>query len=250
MDENEANLHEHVWPIKYRIYRLLEPPESEETPDLYDIVMMVTIIVSIFPMMFKGTYRPFEILDYACTALFIIDYALRWFTADLKLQKHGPVAYIAYPFTFMAIIDLLSILPGITVLNRSFRLFRVVRLIRMFRIFRVFKAFRYSRNIEIIMKIIDREKESLIAVCWISAVYIFISALIIYNVEPQSFENFFEAIYWATVSLTTVGYGDIYPVTPMGQIVTMISSVFGIAVIAMPAGIISAGFVNELHQDK
>lgn len=85
--------------------------------------------------------------------------------------------------------------------------------------------------------------------CWIAAVYIFISALIIYNVEPQSFGNFFEAIYWATVSLTTVGYGDIYPVTTTGRIVTMASSIFGIAIIAMPAGIISAGFVNELHNE-
>lgn len=168
----------------------------------------------------------------------------------MKLKKKGPIAYIAYPFTFMALVDLLSILPGISMLNRSFRLLRIIRLIRMFRIFRVFKALRYSKNIDLIIKIISKEKESLIAVCWIAAAYIFISALIVFNVEPNSFENFFEAIYWATVSLTTVGYGDIYPVTTTGRIVTMISSIFGIAVIAMPAGIISAGFVDELHHHK
>ena len=83
--------------------------------------------------------------------------------------------------------------------------------------------------------------------CWIAGAYILISALIIFNVEPQSFDTFFDAIYWATVSLTTVGYGDIYPVTTIGRIITMISSVFGIAIIAMPAGIITAGILDELN---
>lgn len=235
--------------MKEKIFRLVEPPEGEENPDFYDIIMMLAIIASIIPMMFKHTYQIFVICDHVCTGLFIVDYFLRWFTADLKLKRKGVIAYIAYPFTLMAIIDMLSILPGVSVLNRSFRLLRIIRLIRMFRIFRVFKAMRYSKNIDVIIKIVSQEKESLIAVCWIAGVYIFVSALIVYNVEPQSFNNFFEAIYWATVSLTTVGYGDIYPVTTTGRIVTMISSIFGIAVIAMPAGIISAGFVNELHQN-
>ena len=77
-----------------------------------------------------------------------------------------------------------------------------------------------------------------------------ISALIIFNVESQSFDTFFDAIYWATVSLTTVGYGDIYPVTTTGRIVTMISSMFGIAVVALPAGIITAGYMEALNESK
>ena len=72
------------------------------------------------------------------------------------------------------------------------------------------------------------------------------SALVIFNVEPESFNTFFDAIYWATVSLTTMGYGDIYPVTTLGRIVTMVSSIFGIAIIALPAGIITAGFMEQL----
>jgi voltage-gated potassium channel len=78
--------------------------------------------------------------------------------------------------------------------------------------------------------------------------YILVSALIIYNVEPESFNTFFDAIYWATVSLTTVGYGDIYPVTTIGRIVTMISSVFGIAIIALPSGVITAGYLSEINK--
>ena len=75
-----------------------------------------------------------------------------------------------------------------------------------------------------------------------------LSALVVFNVEPDTFESFFDAIYWAVVSLTTVGYGDIYPVSTLGRIVTMISSVFGVAIIALPAGIITAGFMQELEK--
>ena len=82
-----------------------------------------------------------------------------------------------------------------------------------------------------------------------SIAYILISALVIYNVEPESFNSFFDAIYSATVSLTTVGFGDIYPVTTTGRIVTMFSSIFKIAVVALPAGIITAGYMKELDKD-
>ena len=70
-----------------------------------------------------------------------------------------------------------------------------------------------------------------------------------YNVEPDSFNTFFDAVYWATISLTTVGYGDIYPTSTLGRIVTMVSSVFGIAIIALPSGIITGGYLTELNNN-
>lgn len=90
----------------------------------------------------------------------------------------------------------------------------------------------------------------LIAVGALAAGYILLSALVIFNVEPDSFETFFDAVYWATVSLTTMGYGDIYPVTTIGRAVTMVSSMFGIAIVALPAGIVTAGYMNELEKDR
>lgn len=80
--------------------------------------------------------------------------------------------------------------------------------------------------------------------------YVLISALVIFNVEPETFDNFFESVYWATVSLTTMGYGDIYPVTTIGRIVTMISSFVEIAIVALPAGIITAGYMNRIQEEK
>lgn len=229
----------------HKIYNLVEPPHGEERADLYDIAMLCAIIISIIPLAFKETNTIFVLIDRVTVILFIIDYFLRWITADLKL-KRGGLSFIVYPFSFLAIIDLLSILPGISAMNDGFRLLRVVRLIRMFRIFRVFKAFRYSKNVEIIVRVFRRQADSLIAMCWIAVAYVLISALLIFNVEPDSFSDFFDAIYWAAVSLTTVGYGDIYPVTAIGRAVAMISSFFGIAVVAMPAGIITAGLMDEL----
>lgn len=89
---------------------------------------------------------------------------------------------------------------------------------------------------------------ALLAVCSMAGAYILLSALIVFNVEPDTFDTFFEAAYWAVVSLTTVGYGDIYPVSAAGRVVTMLSSFVGIAIVALPAGIITAGYMSELEK--
>ena len=118
------------------------------------------------------------------------------------------------------------------------------------RVFRVFKAARYSKSMEIIGNVIKNSSSALAAVGTLAVLYVLISALTVFNVEPDTFNDFFEAIYWATVSLTTVGYGDIYPVTDVGKFVAMVSSVFGIAIVALPAGIITAGYMAEIEKTK
>lgn len=143
----------------------------------------------------------------------------------------------------MAIIDLLSILPSVTSLNYAFKVFRVFRL---FKTLRIFKFFRYSKNIRIIINVFSKKKDALTTVGVLALSYIFVTALIVFQVEPDTFENFFRAIYWSTVSLTTVGYGDIYPVSDIGRVISMISSFLGIALIALPSGIIISGYQEEL----
>ena len=118
---------------------------------------------------------------------------------------------------------------------------------RTLRAFRAFKIIRYSKSIKIIIDVFKRQRRTLYVVMALAVGYVLVSALLIFNVEPDSFNSFFDAIYWATVSLTTMGYGDIYPVTTIGRIVTMVSSVFGIAIIALPSGIITAGFLEVLN---
>lgn len=220
---------------------------------IYDAFMIITIVVSLIPLAFKTEYFAFQVVDKICVAIFIVDYTLRFITADFKFSNKSIVSYLRYPFSFMTLIDLLSILPSITALNSGFkvlRLLRMTRALRVFRIFRVFKAVRYSKNIRIIIKVFKNSKYPLMAVGTLAIVYVLVSALIVLNVEPNSFNNYFDAVYWATVSLTTVGYGDIYPVTTIGRFVTMLSSVFGVAIIALPSGIITAGYLNEITKGK
>ncbi len=239
--------------LKKQILYLVESPDGDNdensTFDWYDLLMMVAIIASIVPLAFKSTNTVFEIIDKVTVIIFIVDYLLRWIVADLKLGK-GKMSYLLYPVTPMAILDFLTILPSLTLVSNGFKLFKLVRLLRTFRAFRIFKAVRYSKSIRTIINVFKKQKDSLLIVCGMAFAYVLVSALIVFNVEPDSFNNYFDAVYWATVSLTTMGYGDIYPVTTAGRIVTMVSSFMGIAIVALPAGIITSGMMDEINSSK
>ena len=234
--------------MRKKIFDILDTNNnSNKISNVYDIIMMITIIISIIPLAFKQSNIVFEYIDYITVAIFIIDYLLRLLTADYKLNK-SVLSFVLYPVTPMAIIDLVSILPSVTFLNNGFRLLKLFRLLRTLKVFRTFKFLRYSKSFVIISNVFKKQKKVLTAVATMAVGYILVSALVIYNVEPESFETFFDAVYWATISLTTVGYGDIYPVSTIGRIVTMISSAFGIAIIALPSGVITAGYLDEINK--
>ena len=145
---------------------------------------------------------------------------------------------------------MVSILPSVTMLNSGFKVLRILRIMRAVRVFRVFKAFRYSKSMGIIASVFKNQRTALTAVGTLAVGYILVSALIIFNVEHDSFNTFFDAVYWATVSLTTMGYGDIYPTTDFGRIVTMFSAIFGIAIVTLTSGIITAGYMSEIAAER
>lgn len=219
---------------------------------VYDWFMVLTILVSLLPLMFMETHKLFWFTEIASTVVFIIDYLLRWGTADIR-NNNRKMAFVTYPFSPMAIIDLLSILPAVTLLNPAFKLFRFIRLLRLTR---VLKIFGISSKVRLFMSILYKERQVLSSVLILAILYIFVTALILFNVEPhvnpytgqQTFHSFFDALYWATVTLTTVGYGDMCPVTDIGRLVSMLSSLFGIAIIALPSGVITAQYLNELKK--
>lgn len=232
--------------MRKRIYEIIEKAEgNDKASKLYDSFMMIAIVASIIPLCFVKQHPIFIIVDKITVAVFIVDYILRLITADYLTKKSGAISFVTYPFRPMAIIDLLSILPSITNLNYAFRVFRVFRL---FKTLRIFKFFRYSKNIIIILNVLSKKKDALLTVGMLALSYIFVTALIVFQVEPDTFGNFFKAIYWATVSLTTVGYGDIYPTSDIGRIISMISSFLGIAVVALPSGIIISGYQEEIEK--
>ncbi len=237
--------------MRKRIFEIIEVgKEGDRVSKIYDIFMLIVIILSLVPLAFKHTNQTLIMIDRVTVSVFILDYILRLITADIKYNNKSIKSFIKYPFSFMAIIDMLSILPSVSKVQSSIRSFKALRSLRLFKAFRVFKVFRYSKNILIISSVLKKSKEALITVCSLAIGYVLISALIIFNVEPDSFNSLFDAIYWATVSLTTMGYGDIYPVTTGGRIITMISSFMGIAIVALPAGIITAGYMEAIFNPK
>ena len=215
---------------------------------MYDSVMIFVILASFVPLVFKHQTDVLRIIDHVTVGIFIIDYLIRWVASSLSETKSAPRAVLTYPLQPMAIIDLLSILPSIVLISPAFKALRVLRLIRALRVFRII---RYSKNIRILVNVFRKQRQSLTAVGCLAVGYIFISAIVIFQIEPNTFDDFFDAVYWATVSLTTVGYGDIFATSDIGRLITMISAFMGIAIVALPAGIITAGYMDELNdRDK
>ena len=229
--------------MRNRLYSLLNG--DGRAAMWYGRVMTILIVASLLPLCFKGSSPILETIEYACVLVFIVDYLARWATADLKIGK-GALSFLIYPFTPMAIIDLLSILPVFNALNDALRTLRVLRL---FRALRAFKLIRYSKSASAIAAVFEKQREALLAVLCLAIAYILVSALVIFNVEPDTFNTFFDAVYWAVVSLTTVGYGDLYPSSDVGRKIAMTSSLMGVAVVALPSGIITAGMLDELRGD-
>lgn len=239
--------------LQQRIYDLINRDRKGMWASrLYDWYMLIMIIASITPLMFIDDYPIFKVIEIVTVIAFIIDYLLRWSAANLQL-KRGLLSYILYPFTPMAIIDLLSILPGLNLISPEFKLLRLTRLLK---IFRLLKVFRYSDKITMFLRVLKKERQVLLSVLMLALFYIFVTALIMFNAEPHinpetgavTFHSFFDALYWATVTLTTVGYGDLCPVTDIGRVVSMLSSLFGVAIIALPSGVITASYLEELRE--
>ncbi|MCC8141837.1 MAG: ion transporter [Lachnospiraceae bacterium] len=213
----------------------------------YDVIMMVVIVVSLVPLVFKQENTVLLWLDHITVTIFIIDYILRWFTADLRL-KRGTKSFALYPVTPWAILDLVCILPSFQVIAGAFRILKVARLFRTLRVFRSIKLLRNSKSIKIIWNVIRDQWRALMTVLAIAVGYVLVVALVMFNIEPDTFDHFFHAVYWATVTLTTIGYGDVYPLSTLGQAFTIISAFVGVAVIALPSGIIAGGFIDEVNK--
>lgn len=231
------------------IFDIVETDSKTLVSKVYYWLMLIVIVISIIPLAFREQNDTLLWMDRISVSIFIVDYILRWLTADYKLTKTAKwKAFLLYPFTPFAIIDLLSILPSFSLINRTLKLLRITRLLKILRIFRFV---RYSENMQILLRVLYKERHILFTVFLIAIGYIVVTALIMFNVEESAlFEDFFDALYWATTTLTTVGYGDIYPSSDLGRIISMFSAILGVAVIALPSGVITASYLEELRENK
>ncbi|MBP5596924.1 MAG: ion transporter [Pseudobutyrivibrio sp.] len=237
-----------MYDFKRRIYEVIEVSSiGDISSRAYDRLMTTAIIVGLLPLTVKEMNNYLVAIDIFVSILFIIDYAARVYTADYKMGYQNYRAYIAYIFTPLAIFDFLSIIPVVYIF---IPVSGFISLLRLFRVFRMLKLVRYSKTMIIIRNVIRKVKSQLMAVLFLIIIYIFGAAMLIFQLEPNLFNNFFDALYWATISITTIGYGDIYPVTTVGRLITMISALVGMAVIALPTGIITAAYMAEITKKK
>ena len=247
--------------IKKYIFDLLDPTEQESKLERYIDIFIISLIILNVVMVIADTFQLpqyikdiFNILEVFSVVVFTIEYLLRLWTSNyLYPGLSTPKACIKYIFSFMAIIDLLAILPFYLPFIFPIDL-RVLRTIRVIRLFRLFKVNRYTNSLSIIARVFKSKASQLISSVFVVGLLMIISSVLMYSIEnpvqPEVFKNAFSGLWWAVATFTTVGYGDIYPITGAGKILSAIIAMLGIGLVAVPTGIISAGFIENISDEK
>lgn len=247
--------------IKKRVFRIISKAQvHDRASQVFDWFIMALIALSIisiilesFDNIYEKWQTAFQVFEAFTVIVFTIEYLLRIWTADL-LFPEAKLPRLKYIFTFMAIIDLLAILPFyVPFISVDLRFLRMMRLFRLFRLLRVFKLGRYFSALQIIVKVIKTSGPQLIMSIVICFFVMLFSAIIMYTaenpVQPEQFPNIISSLWWAICTLTTVGYGDVYPITHIGRFFASVISLIGIGIIAIPTGIIAAGFNQVISKE-
>ena len=244
-----------------RIYEVIEKgSENDKISNFFDITILILVILSILQIVLEshtdiqskyGNY--FRIFEFFTVILFTVEYLMRIYTAKCKYKKGNLISILKFIFSFEGIIDLIAILPFYLPLAVKLDL-RFVRVFKVSKVLRIFKLGRYSKSFETIKRVLKREKEVLVITLMFSFLLILVSSILMYYVEnpvqPQAFPNITATMWWGISTLTTIGYGDIYPVTALGKVLASVVAIVGIGIIAIPTGIISAGFVGEIKKEE
>ena len=249
--------------MKRRIFEIISRAEDgDRASRVFDISIMVLIALSVIAIVLQS-YQTlavryasvFSTFETVTVAVFTLEYLLRIWTADL-LYPEARRPRLKYALSFMAIIDLLAILPFyLPFFAADLRFLRMVRLLRLFRLLRVFKLGRYFDALQVIVDVLRKSAAQLIISVALCLFVMLFSAIIMYTVEnpvqPEQFPNVISSLWWAICTLTTVGYGDVYPVTTVGRFFAAVISLVGIGIIAIPTGIIAGGFSSAISsRDK
>ncbi|MDT3843394.1 MAG: TrkA C-terminal domain-containing protein [Bacillota bacterium] len=259
----DAARKEGKWPrIQERLFKMVSVGVTDDALNFgYDIVstaaLVVNLLVSIFGTYdsFRGSYGELITAVEAVTVLFFtVDYVLRILTADnLYPAWNSRHSILKYVFSVAGIIDLFSFLPYYLPFffpagAVTFRMFRVIR------IFRLFRINAYYDSLNVITEVLESKKQQLLSSVFIILTLMISSSLCMYSLEheaqPEIFANAFSGIWWSASTLLTVGYGDIYPITPLGKVFGILITFLGVGMVAIPTGIISAGFVEQYTRLK
>lgn len=251
----------HRLSLKYRIYKILEFAEPKDwLSKAFDIFILTLIFLNLVAVALETVdslfqeygfwFKAFEIFS---VSVFTIEYVLRIWSCTIKPHYRHPVwGRLRYIVTPLALVDLLAIIPFyLPLLSPQLR---VGRALRLFRLFRVLKLNRYTDSLKILGRVFRLKQEELLLSLFVLSVLLALASSLIYfaehSAQPEAFSSIPKAMWWGTITLTTVGYGDVYPVTLVGRILGAILAVLGIGLFALPAGILASGFSEELQARK
>lgn len=247
---------------KARTYELLEKAsEGDRASRTVDTFIMGLIALNVAMVVletvpaFAGKYAIFfERFEAFSVLVFTVEYLLRLWTCTSYPRFGRPVlGRIRYAFTPMALVDLVAILPFYLPMLLAVDL-RVLRAMRLLRMLRMFKLGRYSESLQTLGRVLRDKKGELYVTVFVLLIMLVIASSLMYFAEheaqPEAFSSIPSAMWWGVVTLTTVGYGDTYPVTPIGKVLGAFIALLGIGMFALPAGILGSGFSEEIQRRK
>lgn len=247
--------------LRRNVSQLIEfNASASRSARVMDLTMVTLIIANVIAIMLESvTEIHQQYIDYFwyfeifSIVVFTIEYLLRvWSCPDIDTEKYEDTfkGRCRYLLSVPALIDLAAILPFYLSLFIAIDL----RFLRVFRVFRVFKLTRYSSAVNTLLKVLREESSAFFAAFSILAIVLILTASGIYlleqDVQPEAFGSIPAAMWWATSTLTTVGYGDVTPITPMGKVFGGLITVIGMGMVALPAGILASGFSAQLKQNR
>ena len=245
--------------LKKRVHEVLDAAtDGDKLSFCVDVFIISLILLNILALvldsvnsMHESASKFFYWFEVFSVAMFSIEYLLRVWSCTADSQWTGALrGRVRYIFTPMALVDLLSVLPFyIPLLGIDLR---VMRAFRLFRILRLVKVGRYSSAMQMIVRVLKNKRGELTATMMLVSVLLLVSSSLLYyaerNAQPEVFSSIPAAMWWAIATITTVGYGDMYPITGMGRVLGSVSAIAGIAMFALPTAILGAGFVEEFER--
>ena len=248
--------------LKEKIAAILNPgQEDNRLGKAFQIFIVTLIFLNVLAVILESVETLavkysvlFEVFALFSVIVFTLEYVLRVWTCTVQKKFARPIAgRLHYVFTPMALIDLLAILPFYIPIFFDGDL-RFLRVFRLFRLFALFKLARYSSSLKLITNVVEEKKEELLITFAVTVVLLILASGVIYflehEVQPDAFSSIPAAMWWGVATMTTVGYGDIYPITPFGKLFGGVVAILGLGTFGLPAGIIAYGFVEEIQKRR
>jgi voltage-gated potassium channel len=243
--------------VRLRVHELLEAARPHDHASrIVDVMIVALITANVIALILETVSsvgvpfaRFFHVFEALSIAAFTAEYALRlWSSAEDPRYRHGVAGRLRYARSPLAVIDLLAVLPFyLALLPVDLRFLRVMRVLR---VFRLAKMVRYAEALQALGRVLSAKKEELLVSVYLLTLLLILASCAVYYAEhaaqPDAFSSIPAAMWWGIATLTTVGYGDMYPVTALGRLCASLIAVLGIGMVALPAGILGSGFVSEL----